>query len=230
LAAEPPQRYLPLMLNDIRRLFRKSVEAFRLEVNSNQPEDQVAALLTAMRRELVAARAAIPEFEAALGHTRQQLGREREQLELCDRRGAMATKIGDLETARIAEEFAGKHRQRIAVLEQKVSSAEAELAFHRTEAEEMKRRYQEADANRFVLLAELRRSALKENMRSRLSDDEGLMSDFSRMEERIDRETGYVDALEELQDLDPTATAPPPRPSAQELDARLEELKRRMGK
>jgi phage shock protein A len=223
-------QYLHPMLNEIRRLFRQSMEAFRLEVNSNEPQDQIASLLSAMRRELVAARAAIPEYEETLERARRALEQERKELELCERRGSLAEKIGDQETVRIAEEFAGKHRQRIVVLEQKVSASEAELGLRRSEADEMKRRYQEADANRFVLLSQLRRSAVKENMRSRLSDEEGPMSDFGRMEERIQQESGYVDALDELEDLDSPAPKPPPRPTAEELDARLQELKRRMGK
>ncbi|MQA92419.1 MAG: hypothetical protein GEU90_19700 [Gemmatimonas sp.] len=223
-------RYLPPMLNEIRRLFRKSVEAFRLELDSREPQDQVAELLSAMRRELVAARAAIQEFEAAVQRARADLERERKDLELCERRGSMASRIGDEETVRIAEEFAGKHRQRIVVLEQKVTASEAELDLRRNEADEMKRRYQQADANRFVLLSQLRRAAVKENMRSRLSEEEGPMSDFSRMEEKIRQNAGYADAMEELGGLDSSGPPPPPQPSAEELNARLEELKRRMGR
>ena len=50
------------MLNDIRRIFQKSIEAFRQELGTREPEDEIAGLLASMRRELVAARAAIPEY------------------------------------------------------------------------------------------------------------------------------------------------------------------------
>lgn len=205
------------------------MEAFRQELNTLEPEDQVANLLSAMRRELVAARAAIPEFEEALRGVRGELARERDELDRCERRGAMAQRIGDAETARVAEEFAVRHRERIVVLEQKVSAAESELAFQKHEAEEMMRRYREADANRFALLAQLRRSAAQQRMRGNLSEDVGPMSDFGRMEERINDSVNYTDALGELADLD--APPPPPhRPSPEELDRRLQELKRRMGR
>jgi phage shock protein A len=215
------------MLNEIRKLFRRSVEAFREELATREPEDQVAELLTAMRRELVAARAALPRFEADIAGARVELAGEREALLRCERRGSLAEQIGDAETVRVAAEFAVRHRERIVVLEQKVGATEAELALRRREAEEMKRRYQEADANRFALLAQLRRAKSAENMRQASSTQEGPLADWLRVEEKVERDVSYVDALGELEE------SPSPPPSASDpgaVDARLQELKRRMGR
>ncbi|MEX2584176.1 MAG: PspA/IM30 family protein [Gemmatimonadota bacterium] len=217
------------MLNEIRRVFRRSIEAFRDEVHTDDPEDQIAELLSSMRRELVAARAAIPEYANALARARAELSRERDGLAACERRGTLAARIDDTETVRIAGEFAAKHRERIMVLDQKVIAGEAELALRRREADEMKRRYQEADANRFVLLAQLRGAATRDRMRSRLSDDEGPMSDFGRMADRVEHASAHADALDELADLD-GYPPPPTGPTPQELEERLNELKRRMGR
>jgi phage shock protein A len=216
------------MLDDIRRIFRKSIEAFRQELGTREPEDQVAELLAAMRRELVAARAAIPEYEAEVERARREVAREREQLALCERRGSMATRIGDEETARVAREFADRHRERIGVLEQKVAAADAELTLRRSEADEMKRRYQDADANRFAILAQVRRAAAASRMRSAADGETGPFSDFDRMRDRVERDAGFADALEELDE-----PSMPPRDARLEQDAveeRLRELKRRMGK
>jgi phage shock protein A len=215
------------MLNEIRRLFQQSVEAFRAELGTREPEDEIAELLMSMRKEMVAARAALPEFEADAGRARNELAREADALALCERRARMAERIGDSETVRVANEFGARHQERIAVLEQKIAAAEAELVLRRKEAEEMKLRYKEADTNRFALLAQLRRASAGERMRSSSSDETGAFADFSRMEERLERDAAQVDALGELDD------APPPdlrQSSKDAVDERLRELKRRMGR
>lgn len=213
------------MLNDIMNVFRRSVAAFREELSTREPEDQVAELLASMRKELVAARAAIPEYERDLTEAGAELAREREVLAQTERRGAMAERIGDAETVRIAREFGTRHRERVEVLEQKVKAAQAELELRRREADEMKRRYQEADANRFALLAQVRRAGARERMRA--ASDEGAFADWSRMEETVERGAEYADALEELDDQPAPA---PRRPEPSEVEARLRELKRRMGR
>lgn len=218
------------MLDEIRHLFRRSVDAFREEVSRRDPEDQVAALLAAMRKELVATRAAIPEAEANLGRVRGDLARERGALEECERRGAMAARIGDEETARIAADFADRHRDRVEVLEQKASVAEADLELLRREADAMLHRYKEADANRFAILAQLRREGARSRMRS--AAEAGPFADLERMTERVESEAGYADALGDLGDL----SAPEPDRAADRaaergaVEQRLEELKRRMGR
>jgi phage shock protein A len=216
------------MFNEIRHVFKRSIEAFRQELSTREPEDQVAELLSAMRRELVATRAHIPELEQELQRARQDLDRERESLAQCERRGTLAARIHDMETVRVAEEFAERHRERIVVLEQKVVAAEGELGLKRREAEEMKVRYQEADTNRFTLLAQIRRSAAAESMRAAHSRESGAFADFERMEDRMERDATIVDARMELDD-----PPPPPRDrraEAEAVEARLQELKRRMGR
>jgi phage shock protein A len=216
------------MLEDLQRLFRQSIGAFRAELNRREPEDQVSDLLTAMRREMVAARAALPELEEEVRRTRSELERERALLEQCERRLQMAERIGDDETAGIAREFADRHRDRTAVLEQRVAAASAEHTLRTREAGEMERKYRESEANRFALLAQLRQQQVRDRMRGRLDAESGPFADFARMEEAVDDAEGYARAVEEMEAGD----RPPPAQSAAEpdLDARLEELKRRMGR
>jgi phage shock protein A len=216
------------MLDDIRRLFRQSVQAFRDELSHRDPEDQVAELLTAMRKELVATRAAIPEGEAHLARVRADLERERELLAQCERRRDLAKRIHDRETVQVAEEFAARHRDRVGVFEQKVAAAEADLELLRREAAAMKARYQEADANRFALLAQLRMAGTRERMRSALGDEIGPFADLERMRQTVEDRAGYADALRELD-----GSPPPPVDREGErlrVEKRLEELKRRMGR
>lgn len=218
------------MFDELGRIFRKSVSAFRSELNRYEPEDQVAELLSAMRREWVAARAELPVIQENRDRARKELARERELLEQTERRGRLAEGIGDQETVRVAAEFAARHREKATVLEQKVAAADAEWELRNREVEEMKRKYQEADSNRFALLNELRRAGNQARMRSVGEEAVGSFSDFDRMQERIDSTRAHADALEELDaELNgrpPPSSSPPPA----DVDERLRELKRRMGK
>lgn len=210
------------MFNRIRQVFRESVDALAKELSVREPEDQVAELLTSMRKEMVAARAAIPGYEEAVERTRTEVERERSELEKCERRQAMAERIGDDETARIASEYAARHREKLEILEVKQRNAAAELEMRRREVAEMMRRYKEADANRFGLVAQLRAQAAARRMDGSSGGAADAFDDFARMEERVEDNASYADALEEMSE-----DAPPPPPGSS-VDDRLAELKRRM--
>jgi phage shock protein A len=213
------------MLEDLQRLFRKSVDAFRTELSRREPEDQVADLLSGMRREMVAARAAIPLLEEDVRRLRADLESERLLLEQCERRLSMAERIGDDETVRVAREFAERHRERETVLQKKEQAAAAELALRSREAEEMHRKYQESDRNRFTLVSQLRRQQAAEKMRERLHDESGPFADFARMEDAVRDSEAHAAAAREF---DVERDSPPPPRS--DLEERLQELKKRMGK
>ncbi|HEX2189274.1 MAG TPA: hypothetical protein VHG51_10275 [Longimicrobiaceae bacterium] len=215
------------MFDDLKNLFSRTWDAFQAEAGRSEPEDQVAALLGAMRREMVEARATVPVLEEAVAAARAGLERERRALADTERRRGMAERIGDAETVRVAEEFAAKHRARIGVLEEKLRAAEAELELRRREVAEMSRQYKDADANRFALVARLRTLRAQGRMGAALGADAGLFADLGRAEEELDGRARYAEALDELEDLD--APPPPPRPPAPDVEERLRELKRRMG-
>lgn len=215
------------MLDDLRKVFRDSWNAFVAEAGRRDPEDQVAELLSGMRQEMVHARAALPEYEVAWRRAEAELQRERRHLDDCVRRAALAEKIGDAETVRLANEYAEKHRARVTVLEAKVKAAEDEHALRTRESQEMMRRYKEADTNRFALLAELRRQGAAQTLRGALGHDARLDDDdFDRAAGRIDDDAAYADALDDLSD--PGGAPPPPR-GYDDVEDRLAELKRRMG-
>lgn len=212
------------MINDLKRVFARTWDAFVTEMGRRDPEDQVAGLLSAMRREMVDARAAVPLLEEQIAAAEVELARERKALEDAERRGGLAERAGDAETAAVAAEWVERHRRRVAVLEDKVRAARAEHELRKTEVDDMMARYKEADANRFTLLGELRRAGVQQRMdEARASTDD----DFDRFAERIERDAAYGDALRDLSDLDPTPPPPPPREDL--VDARLQEMKRRMG-
>ncbi|HET7229953.1 MAG TPA: hypothetical protein VFJ16_08130 [Longimicrobium sp.] len=210
------------MLDDLKKMFSQAWDSFITEVGKREPEDQVAGLLGAMRREMVDTRAQLPLLETNYKAAVVELERERKRLDDTERRGAMAERIGDAETVRVAGEFAEKHRRRVAVLEEKVRAARAEWELRQQESQEMMVKYKEAEANRFALLGELRR----QGARARIDAAGGgpLGDDFDRMAQKIEDDASYGDALRGLEEDD----VPRPTP-ASDVDARLEELKRRMG-
>ena len=218
------------MINDLKRLFSRTWDAFSAELGRREPEDDVAGLLGAMRREMVDARAALPVYEQAVRAAETELARERTALDDAVRRGGLAQKIDDAETVRIAAEFADRHRRRVAVLEDKVRAARAEQEMRAQEVQDMMRRYKEADANRFVLLNEVRRARTQQRIDGFTGAD-GRFDDFGRAADKIESEIAYGEAMEEMSGLDPTP--PPPPPSQQsihdDVEARLQEMKRRMG-
>jgi chromosome segregation ATPase len=210
------------MLDDLKKLFSQAWDSFITEVGRREPADEVASLLGAMRREMVEVRAQLPLLEQNHGAAVAELERERARLDETVRRRGQAERIKDAETVRVATEFEEKHRRRIAVLEDKVRAAQAEWELRRDEAQEMMHRYKEADANRFALLSELRRQGARGRIDAAMGGTP--LDDFARAEEKIEHDTAYADALEEM-----GGPPPPRRPPAPDVDDRLAELKRRMG-
>ena len=208
------------MLDDLRTLFSRTWTSFLAEAGRREPEDEVSELLAAMRREMVRARADLPLYEKHHQAAIADLDRERRALDDAVRRGGMAERIHDTETVRVAAEFAERHRRHVAVLEEKARAARAEWDLRQREAEEMMRRFKEADSNRFLLVAELRRRGAHARLDAAIPDD------LERMEERVARESAYADALGDLAG-DPASAPPPPR--APDVEDQLRELKRRMG-
>ena len=210
------------MLDDLKKLFSQAWASFLDEVGRREPEDQVAGLLGAMRREMVEVRAQLPLLEQNYNAAVAELAREKSRLADTERRRGQAERIHDAETVRVAQEFEEKHRRRIAVLEEKVRAAAGEWELRRDESKEMMERYKEADANRFALLAEMRRQGARTRIDSAMGDTP--LDGFARAEEKIEHDSAYADAMEDL-----SGGPPPPRRPAEDVDVRLEELKRRMG-
>lgn len=198
------------MFQKLRDAFREAVDNFREELNRDAvPGAAGDRYLTGMRREMEGAEAYLERLEREIREAEEEAARERADGETCRRREAMARRIEDGETARIAAEFAQRHERREQVLKAKAAALRDELAIRREEAREMRSTYQEA--------AELRRSAV--GSKGSAGDP-----DLRRVREALDRRSAEREVEELLRDFDP----PNHRPSESELQARLEELKRRM--
>jgi hypothetical protein len=109
----------------------------RLDRLFAEPAADPRVRTAALRDALVEASLGLDRMRAALGATERELAAERKQLEDAERRGRLAAAVPDPETVTIAERFAVRHRERVAVLERKLAVQQEELTLVRREIEEM---------------------------------------------------------------------------------------------
>ncbi|MEP6590033.1 MAG: hypothetical protein ABJC19_02515 [Gemmatimonadota bacterium] len=112
----------------------------RLFATRPDPRDQAAGL-----------RDALVEFKVGIGQLREALGRTERELEVTrretsdyERRGRLAGEVGDLETARLADEYTAKAREKVDLLERKVIIQRDELHMAERDYDATKQQYQAA--------------------------------------------------------------------------------------
>jgi hypothetical protein len=98
----------------------------------------------ALHAALLDAKVGLGVMRDALNTAERELEGERKQLADAERRGGLATRIGDQETADVASRFAARHAERVALLERKVSVQRDELAMAEREYESMRSEFQQA--------------------------------------------------------------------------------------
>jgi len=183
--------------------FRDAINAALDAAASPDPR----AVVGQMREAVIGARAAIEAMRQGLKETELKLQHQRKELADAERRGRLARGIQDEETAQVADRFAAKHGERVAVLEEKFQAQQKELALAEREYEEMKTQLLDLERNRPA--ADAARSV--ESAWRDLEAAGGARPD--------------TDVKDELlrQSLDRSAREA-------KADAQLEELKRKMGK
>ncbi len=178
-------RQKKLVLEDLRAAFNAALQAAR-----GDPRDR----LRLMREAVIEAKTSISKMRDGVAATRKRLDAERKSLDDAERRGRMATEIGDQETATVAAEFAGKHREKVAVLERKLAAQEAELALGEREVAEMTASLKSAD----------KRAAIGEsfstpqNQREETTDRS---AQFDELATKLDNQSREALAEEQLQEL-----------------------------
>jgi phage shock protein A len=217
------------MFEDLRNAFREAVQNFKDELDRDSVPENVDRLLGGMIDEVTQARARLKGIEADLEDTRRRVTLEEEHVATNRRRERMARDIGDEETARLALEYSERHQKRLVVFRQKAAALEEEVTLLGVEVEEMMVKVQEARERRASLQAEAGRTGARDS----LSEADDLFDAFDRMGERIAGDEADAEAAEgfarEFDDLRVDPHAPPRRPEV-DVDARLQELKRRMGR
>lgn len=167
------------MFEDWKRAWEQAVANFQREL---EEDDQPPGLrATGMRRDLAAAQRALDRLQADIVASRTELSKEEESVITCERRAAMAERIGDVETVRLAQDYGRRHAERADILRRKVEVLQDELAMRQEEFSSMQ---QQAE----VELAEMKK--LEEN---RVQHD----AEFRK----LDRERRERDAEARLEEL-----------------------------
>jgi hypothetical protein len=185
-------------------VFDEVRQAFRELLHGNVPPEGRRELIAIMKNTLVQARLALDDLRDGVEETRKRVTREIAELETIRRRKGLAQGVNDEETVRIAERFEAQQVERLAVLEQKLSAQESELALVDREVTEMKEQLKAAMAG------------VGSGMRGGAVDPAADPLDEGRSE--------LEQQLNELKRAERRATADA------DADARLAELKKRMGR
>lgn len=104
------------------------------------------AAIADMKRALVMAKMGIADLGDGVAVTRQRLETERAQLVTVQRRKMLADGISDAETVALADKFITQHSERIAVLARKLEAQEAEAALAERDYDEMVKQLKSANA------------------------------------------------------------------------------------
>jgi len=108
------------------------------------PGDRRAAIAD-MKHALVLAKLGVADLNDGVEVTRQRVVQERSQLETAQRRKVLAEGIHDAETVALAEKFIAQYSERLAVLERKLEAQEAEAALAERDYDEMLKQLKSAD-------------------------------------------------------------------------------------
>ena len=127
-------------------MFEDIKDVFRALLSGKVAPEERRALLHAMKDSLVHARIALDDLRAGAETTRRRLQHERSELEVVGRRRVLAEEIGDAETVAIATRFEAQHTEKAAALEKKLEGEEAELVIVAREVAEMGEQLKAASA------------------------------------------------------------------------------------
>ncbi len=108
------------------------------------PPGDPRARTAALHAALLETRVAVGVMREGLEKTERALALEQRQLEDAERRGRLAAQVPDAETVTIAEQFATRHRERIAVLEKKCAAQREELQLAERDLEQLGTEYRSA--------------------------------------------------------------------------------------
>jgi len=119
----------------------ESVKARLEKLLRDHSRSDPRAYMEGLREALLEAKVGVGAMQSALTVTERELQVERRQLADAERRGRLAAEVPDAETLLLAERFAIRHRERVAVLERKLTVQRDELALAEREVEEMLGQY-----------------------------------------------------------------------------------------
>ena len=168
------------------------------------------AALTDLKQALVHARMGVDDLRSGVEAARTKAAAARAELETIQRRKSLAAQIGDAETVAVAERFEQLQTERVDVLARKLDAQERELAFAEREVAEMSADFRRAVAG----VGSGTVSSAADPDRAAAAEVDALLGNDATIREELDAQR-RADARTQR---------------SADADARLAELKRRMGK
>ena len=181
-------------------MFEELKDSLRELISTHLSPDDRRVAVHGMRDALVRAKLGLDDLRDGVAQTRARLSQEAGDLATSERRRLLAEQIQDAETIAVAAKFAEQHRERVAVLRPKLVAQEAELALAEREVADMTQQL------RLAASGAMANPAPAATVPDELDSDAALARDFDSLSRAQAREARDLDA-----------------------DARLAELKRRMG-
>jgi chromosome segregation ATPase len=188
-------------------VFKRLRERLEAALAAATPPPDLHEMAGQMREAVIEARAGVQAMREALEQAEHQLSGERSQLETAERRRSLAADINDAETVAVAERFAARHQERVAVLERKVAAQREELALAERDLGEMQAQLEELAKRRGSLESERSREAAWSGLAAAGGQRPETDLEQELLRSRMDRAAREAAA-----------------------DAKLEELKKRMGR
>jgi hypothetical protein len=220
------------MFEDLRDAFKEALDNFNKELSRNNVSDTADQMFAGMKDELASEKAQVSGLEDQITKTIEHIERLSGEVATARRREEMAREIDDNETVKLAAEFATKAEGYITVLQKKRTALEEEMVFRARTVEEMYAQFNAAREKRDSLTATTGRTDARES----LSAANDLFAQFDRMEEAIEGTKAEAEAAQAFDELDLDQPSEfrvdiddTPVPRELDVDAALEELKRRMG-
>jgi|TARA_B110000196_G_C21050728_1_gene617211 hypothetical protein len=220
------------MFEDLRDAFKEALDNFNRELSRDNVSGTADQMFAGMKDELASEKAQVSGLEDQITKTIEHIERLSDEVATAHRREEMAREIDDNETVKLAAAFSTKAEGYITVLQKKRTALEEELVFRARTVEEMYAQFNAAREKCNGLTAATGRTDAREN----LSAGNDLFAQFDRMAEAIERTKAEAEAVQAFDQLDLDQPSEfrvdmdeRPVPRKLDVDAALEELKRRMG-
>ena len=188
-------------------MFKKLREALERALEAATPPENLSDIAARMREAVIEQKATVRGLEAELAKAEDLLAHQKAELETATRRREAAAGINDQETVAVADKFIARLGERTAVLDKKVAAQREELALAQADLTEMTAQLQEAARRNPKLTSERSTEAAWRDLGKAGMDRPEMDIEGELLEGRARR------AAREAQ-----------------ADAKLEELKKKMGR
>ena len=220
-------------LQDFTLIMRSSVSTLREKIED--PERMLHQLIIDMEGELETVRASVAAAMADEIQLRNRVRRSRDEADQWQQRAENALARGDETKARSALEQKSLASERAESLDTEYQRQQQATARLHRSVRDLEDKIRQARQRQTLLVARLTRAESERKIGSTLNqvDQQSAFSQFSRLEQRVERAEALNEAYDRLDDRDPAAEDLAAECDAQQrkeaVQRELDELKQRLG-